>query len=87
MSNIEFINILIRCIGSTETLFFLSYTDLTHEIRTELTDPLSMLLEARFEPCQVCGEQSSGLHCGAITCEACKVRRNTSLISTDIVHM
>ncbi|CAF0931697.1 unnamed protein product [Didymodactylos carnosus] len=38
----------------------------------EITDPLAILLEARFEPCQVCGEQSSGLHCGAITCEACK---------------
>ncbi|CAF3409410.1 unnamed protein product [Rotaria sp. Silwood1] len=49
-----------------------SYTDITHESRSELTDPLSILLEARFEPCQVCGEQSSGLHCGAITCEACK---------------
>ena len=50
-----------------------SYTDITHGTRTEVTDPLSILLEARFEPCQVCGEQSSGLHCGAITCEACKV--------------
>ncbi|CAF2073407.1 unnamed protein product [Rotaria magnacalcarata] len=49
-----------------------SYTDIAHESRSELTDPLSILLEARFEPCQVCGEQSSGLHCGAITCEACK---------------
>ncbi|CAF5190528.1 unnamed protein product, partial [Rotaria magnacalcarata] len=48
------------------------YTDIAHESRSELTDPLSILLEARFEPCQVCGEQSSGLHCGAITCEACK---------------
>jgi hypothetical protein len=55
--------------------FFLSsYTDITHGSRSEVTDPLSILLEARFEPCQVCGEQSSGLHCGAITCEACKVR-------------
>ncbi|CAF4228335.1 unnamed protein product, partial [Rotaria magnacalcarata] len=50
----------------------INYTDIAHESRSELTDPLSILLEARFEPCQVCGEQSSGLHCGAITCEACK---------------
>ncbi|CAF1025086.1 unnamed protein product [Adineta ricciae] len=49
-----------------------SYANIPHETRTESTDPLSILLEARFEPCQVCGEQSSGLHCGAITCEACK---------------
>ncbi|KAI0979373.1 hypothetical protein GJ496_003114, partial [Pomphorhynchus laevis] len=31
-----------------------------------------MLHQSRFEPCQVCGEQSSGLHCNAVTCEACK---------------
>ncbi len=49
--------------------FLFSYPE-----RIEVTDPLSILLEARFEPCQVCGEQSSGLHCGAITCEACKVK-------------
>ncbi|UJR16012.1 hypothetical protein I4U23_002927 [Adineta vaga] len=47
-------------------------SNVPHGSRTEGTDPLSILLEARFEPCQVCGEQSSGLHCGAITCEACK---------------
>jgi hypothetical protein len=33
---------------------------------------LAMFTEDRFEPCKVCGEPSSGLHCGAITCEACK---------------
>ena len=55
-------------------MFFYSYIDIPHESQIEVTDPLSILLEARFEPCQVCGEQSSGLHCGAITCEACKVR-------------
>ncbi|CAF1352745.1 unnamed protein product [Adineta steineri] len=53
-------------------MFLYSYSDITHGSRSEGTDPLSILLEARFEPCQVCGEQSSGLHCGAITCEACK---------------
>jgi len=31
------------------------------------------VVEDRFEPCRVCGEPSSGWHCGAITCEACKV--------------
>ncbi len=57
-----------------------SYSDTANGSRSEaVADPLAILLEARFEPCQVCGEQSSGLHCGAITCEACKAR-NENLI-------
>ena len=34
---------------------------------------LAFFTEDRFEPCRVCGEASSGWHCGAVTCEACKV--------------
>ncbi len=61
-------------------MFYYSYSDTTNEPRSEaVTDPLAILLEARFEPCQVCGEQSSGLHCGAITCEACKVRKKIEI--------
>ncbi|CAF1225096.1 unnamed protein product [Adineta ricciae] len=30
------------------------------------------LQDFRSEPCQVCGENASGWHCGSITCEACK---------------
>ncbi|CAF0939390.1 unnamed protein product [Adineta steineri] len=30
------------------------------------------LQDFRTEPCQVCGENASGWHCGSITCEACK---------------
>ena len=26
-------------------------------------------------PCLVCGDKATGVHFGAITCEACKVRR------------
>lgn len=73
VSKIKFNNVIVMHICSIENYVYFSYTDITHESRSELTDPLSILLEARFEPCQVCGEQSSGLHCGAITCEACKV--------------
>ena len=35
-------------------------------------DEITMLAKERFELCQVCGEASSGWHCGAIVCEACK---------------
>jgi hypothetical protein len=27
-------------------------------------------------PCLVCGASASGIHFGAVTCEACKVRRD-----------
>ncbi|CAF4516918.1 unnamed protein product [Rotaria sp. Silwood1] len=30
------------------------------------------LQDFHSEPCQVCGENASGWHCGSITCEACK---------------
>ena len=35
---------------------------------------LALFADDRFEPCRVCGEPSSGWHCGAVTCEACKVK-------------
>lgn len=60
--------------GTGHEIFYSSGSPLSHEVAA---DPLAILLEARFEPCQVCGEQSSGLHCGAITCEACKVKNKT----------
>ncbi|CAF3303110.1 unnamed protein product [Rotaria socialis] len=34
--------------------------------------PAIYLQDFRSEPCQVCGENASGWHCGSITCEACK---------------
>lgn len=35
----------------------------------ENNNGLPVFPEDRFEPCKVCGEPSSGWHCGAITCE------------------
>ena len=43
---------------------------------TDDNNTLSLFTEDRFEPCRVCGEPSSGWHCGAVTCEACKVKQN-----------
>jgi hypothetical protein len=43
---------------------------------TDENNNLALFADDRFEPCRVCGEPSSGWHCGAVTCEACKVLFN-----------
>ena len=36
--------------------------------------------EDLLPPCKVCGDKASGFHFGAVSCEACKVRKMNTVV-------
>jgi hypothetical protein len=55
-------------------IYFILYLLLFISIIVESTGPKTEDLYKKL-PCLVCGASASGIHFGAVTCEACKVRR------------
>ena len=56
----------------------LSFSSFIFQILIESVGPKTEDLYKKL-PCLVCGASASGIHFGAVTCEACKVRENQNL--------